>query len=146
MNCFTPKKKLDIDYKEYRVYKQTTNDNYKPKPNKRYDSFQDTTNPDVWGPLFWFTLHNGASVYPIQATEIQKDMMRGFIYGIPSMLPCNTCKIHANNYIQSHNIDNIIKGRESLFKWFVDFHNKVNVRTNKRYVPLEEAKAMYNIS
>ena len=38
-----------------------------------------TTNPNVWGPSFWFTLHNGASKYPVSATPIYIEKMKNFI-------------------------------------------------------------------
>ena len=30
------------------------------------DRYVNSANPEVWGPAFWFSLHNGALRYPIQ--------------------------------------------------------------------------------
>ena len=105
-----------------------------------------TSDPKVWGPSFWFTLHNGASKYPISASPIAQERMKGFILGIPEMLPCAACKVHATNYIEKNmdNLDEIVSGRESLFKFFNHFHNMVNKRYNKPIVSVEEGHKKYS--
>jgi len=62
------------------------------------------------------------------------------------MLPCIECKEHANRYIAEHDasLHTICKTRESLFKFYVDFHNSVNRRKNKSVMTLEKAKQLYN--
>jgi len=109
------------------------------------EQIEHTSNPNVWGPPFWFTIHNGICKYPISASNIQKERMKGFILGIPVMLPCEICKIHANNFIDDSkkDLDLICSKRESLFKWSVDFHNSVNKRNNKKEISYEEAKNIY---
>ena len=110
------------------------------------NEYNNMVNPNVWGPAFWLILHTGASNYPISASPITKKRMKGFILGIPSMLPCATCSDHATIHIEEHKdeLDNICSGRETLFKFFVDFHNIVNERYGKKYVSLEDAYKMYN--
>jgi hypothetical protein len=107
--------------------------------------YENTSSPDVFGPAFWFTLHNGASKYPIEASYIQAEKMKGFIKGIPVMLPCERCSSHAQTYIERKDdeLNDIVSGREKLFKFFWEFHNYVNKRYNKPEPTLEEAKTMY---
>ena len=71
--------------------------------------------------------------------------MKGFILGIPVMLPCEICKVHATHYIDDikKQLDIICSGRDSLFKWSVDFHNSVNKRNNKKEISYEEAYKIY---
>lgn len=104
------------------------------------------TDPSVWGPAFWFTLHNGASKYPTLASPITKNRMKGYIIGIPTMLPCVACTLHATNHIEKNKdrLDDICSGREKLFTFFVDFHNIVNKRYNKPILSVEEAYNIYN--
>ena len=106
---------------------------------------ENTSNPSIWGPSFWFTIHNGICTYPISASLIQKERMKGFILGIPAMLPCEICKVHATHYIDDvkKQLDIICSGRDSLFKWSVDFHNSVNKRNNKKELSYEEARKIY---
>ena len=119
----------------------------RPQLKLRYEEkkFDNTSHPDVFGPSFWFTLHNGASRYPIKASPFQAEKMKGFIRGIPVMLPCDKCSEHAQSYIEENekNFDDIVSGRENLFKFFWKFHNSVNKRTGKPETSLEDAKKMY---
>lgn len=109
-------------------------------------TYKNTSNPAVWGPSFWFTLHNGSSKYPVKASKIHQERMKGFILGIPMMLPCSGCKPHAIAYIESikPKLNTIVSGRDNLFKFFVDFHNEVNERYNKKKMGYHEAYKMYS--
>lgn len=122
-----------------RVFKKEIRMRYEEKEH------ENTSAPDVFGPAFWFTLHNGASKYPIEASPIQAEKMKGFIKGIPVMLPCEKCSSHAQTYIESkdNELDDIVSGREKLFTFFWEFHNYVNRRYGKPEPTLEEAKMMF---
>jgi hypothetical protein len=122
--------------------KQTKQSHMKWQTN-HYSNMSD---PRVWGPAFWFTLHNGSSKYPIDASPFTKERMMGYIKGMPFMLPCTACKGHAITHINENkdNLDDICSGREKLFKFLVDFHNTVNKRHGKRIVSVEEAYKIYD--
>jgi hypothetical protein len=104
-----------------------------------------TEEPSVWGPSYWFTLHNSAVYYPIKASPFFIERMKGFILGIPVMVPCEQCRDHATAYIESvyQNLEQIVSGRDSLFKFFVDFHNYVNKRLNKPEMSYQDAYNLY---
>jgi len=106
----------------------------------------DNTNPSVWGPPFWFTLHNGALNYPSLANPLYIERMKNFILGIPVMIPCHTCKDHAISFIEYHKdqLDYICASRDKLFKFFVDFHNQVNVRYKKPEMSYSDAYKLYD--
>lgn len=105
-----------------------------------------SSDPEVWGPSFWFSLHNGALKYPINPSPIWKERMKHFIIGIPVMLPCEKCSHHASSYIESQykNLDDIVKNKDNLFTFFCNFHNIVNERLNKPQITIEEAYKLYN--
>ena len=73
--------------------------------------------------------------------------MKGFVKGIPFILPCDECRIHAINYIEErdYELDKICENRKNLFKFFVDMHNFVNLRTNKKKFTKKDVKKIYNI-
>ena len=103
-------------------------------------------NPEVWGPAFWFSLHNGAVQYPKNAAPIWRKRMKSFIKGIPVMVPCSKCSEHASAYIESlsdEKLNDIVKNRDKLFKFFVDFHNFVNKRIGKNTFSLEAVEKMF---
>jgi hypothetical protein len=105
-----------------------------------------TANPDIWGPAFWFTVHNGASKYPIKASPIVSERMKAFILGMPVMIPCQTCKEHATSFIEAKyaDLDDICSTRQKVFGFFVDFHNKVNKRYNKPILSYDDAYKLYS--
>lgn len=101
--------------------------------------------PTIWGPTLWFNLHNGAASYPISASKLTKERMKGYIEGLPYIIPCKDCQMHASDYIGKNkdNLDFICSTRDNLFKFFVDFHNEVNKRKNKKIITYEDAKNIY---
>lgn len=101
--------------------------------------------PEIFGPSLWFSLHIGSTKYPINASPITVYRMKNFLYGLPIMIPCEKCKQHAISYIESNdnNLDSICSGRETLFCFFVDFHNMVNEILQKPIMTYEKAKDMY---
>lgn len=104
------------------------------------------SSPEVWGPGFWFSLHNGALKYPDAPAPLWKERMKSFIIGIPVMLPCEKCSLHASAYIESQyaNLDEIVKNKDSLFSFFCNFHNTVNERLNKPTMSLKDAYELYS--
>jgi hypothetical protein len=113
----------------------------------KYELIEGTgISPDVFGPPFWFTLHNGAAKYPTNPNKIVQKKMKDFIIAIPVMLPCLKCKDHSISYIESNleSLDDIVSSREKLFNFFVDFHNYVNKRYGKKIYSYDEAYNLYN--
>jgi len=103
-----------------------------------------TQTPEVFGPAFWFTLHAGASALPEVLSPISANRLKGFINGIPEMVPCIECSEHARAYVEANRvkIDNMKRG-DDVFKFYVDFHNYVNLRLNKPLFTYEKAYEMY---
>lgn len=101
--------------------------------------------PEVFGPPLWFSLHNASVYYPENASPAHAERMKNIIVGLPVLIPCETCKEHATNYIETnkHTLMDVCKSKEKLFKFFVDFHNYVNERLGKRKWSYEEARVMY---
>jgi hypothetical protein len=112
-----------------------------------WDNIQDTTNPSKWGPSFWYILHNAAAHYPENAAPICAERIKGFILGIPYMLPCKSCSNDAMIYIDSRSseLNDICKSRKSLFDFFYQFHNYVNTKTGKTQLSKESAYKLYKM-
>lgn len=110
------------------------------------DRYVNSANPEVWGPAFWFSLHNGALRYPIQASPTWKERMKHFILGIPVMVPCEKCSDHATAHLEAnyYRMDEIVSSRSKLFEFFWEFHNFVNERLNKPKMTLDDAYKMYS--
>jgi hypothetical protein len=123
----------------------TQHNNNKMQIKWETKDYSSTSNPDVWGPSFWFILHLGSIKYPLNPSPLAKGRMKNFIIGIPIMVTCDSCREHATAFIESnmHNLDDICSSRDKLFKFFVDFHNKVNKRYGKRTYSYDEAYKLY---
>ena len=124
--------------------------NDSPNINMKWTTLQyaNSSDPNVWGPSFWFTLHNGAARYPIKASPICAERMKGFIMGMPVMIPCEKCQDHATAHIEQnyHRMNEIVSGREQLFNFFVSFHNYVNKRYGKPEMDYKTAYDLYTSS
>lgn len=105
----------------------------------------DLSKPEIFGNPYWFTLHNGAAHYPIKASPLCAEKMKGYIIGIPVTLPCETCADHATAFIESvrPNLDYIVSGRDPLTTFFCNFHNYVNKRLGKPEVSVEDVNRMF---
>lgn len=116
------------------------------EPSCTYHNKKANNNPLVWGPPFWYTLHNGAFHYPKHASPLHAERMKNFIIGIPVMVPCVKCKEHATAFIEKHRskLSDICSNKNDLFNFFVDFHNQVNKRYNKTVLSYEDAYSIYN--
>lgn len=102
-----------------------------------------TTNPDIFGPALWFTLHNSAVNYPNRPTNIAKKSMKQLIQNLSNLIPCKNCKVHFQEYVNASDLDYAVANRENLFQFWVSVHNYVNERTNKPLMSLETAKNLY---
>ena len=117
-------------------------------PNSVDNPGVDLADPKVWGPHFWFVLHNGTASYPRRATPIAIGKMVGFIEGIPTMLPCGSCTLHAEAFIDSKRsgpggLEAWCAGRDTLHDFLIEFHNSVNERQHKDIKSKEAVIAMY---
>ena len=108
-------------------------------------NYTSTADPAVWGPAFWFTLHNSAAHYPVTASPITRERCKGFVLGIPYMVPCKACSDHASAFIDKYksNLDQICSGRHNLFDFYRIFHNFVNERFGKKQMSYDEAFKLY---
>jgi hypothetical protein len=72
--------------------------------------------------------------------------MKGFVYGLPAIMACKSCSVHALAYIQERDceLDDICSSKNTLFKFFVDFHNYVNERTGKQILSYDDVLKLYN--
>ena len=109
------------------------------------NNINDNNKPSVFGPPMWKMYHTMAIRYPNNPSSIYKTKMEHVIKNIPLLLPCDKCKNHASAFIDINkdNIGFICSSKNNLFNFFVDFHNTVNKRHNKKTITYEEAMKLY---
>lgn len=99
-----------------------------------------TQNKSVWGPHFWYVIHNFSANYSVFPSAVEEEIAKKFVKIIPFIIPCSECSEHAYNYIKENvNEDSgIFSSKKSLSKFFFDFHNSVNKRLNKKQYTWEK--------
>ena len=137
------------DIYSYKLPKSSLNDNREfyqdlEKLSKSSELVQ-TSNPKVWGPIFWKTLHIMSVYYPMKASPIVRQRMKSRILCIPYELPCEECRSHCISFIESKydDLDNIVSGRDELVKFFTNFHNAVNKRHGKSEWTVQQVYELY---
>jgi hypothetical protein len=80
-------------------------------------------NKDFWGPSIWFSIHFAAA--GLKPENIHS--YRNFIYSLPFLLPCKTCKEHLNKNLSKYVLDNYLN--KLYWSWML--HDAVNTDLKK---------------
>jgi hypothetical protein len=83
-------------------------------------------NPKFWGPHGWIFLHTVTMNYPKEPTNEDKTLYRNFFSSLKRVLPCEKCAHHYKQHIVDEPIDPALDSRDSLVRWLIKIHNKVN--------------------
>lgn len=102
-----------------------------------------SSDPNIFGPPFWFVLHNAANSYPNQPTQWIREGMKQLLINLPLLVPCINCKEHFYNLLRTTNLNTVVSSKENLFAFFVETHNYVNRRYGKSEMTVNEAKELY---
>ena len=99
--------------------------------------------PIVWGPHSWYFLHSITLAYPDNPTDDDKTIHKNFFESLKDILPCDKCRVHFNQNLTTYPIENHLENKESLFRWLVDIHNRVNVDNGKREYTYDKVTELY---
>ncbi len=99
--------------------------------------------PEVWGPVFWATLHIVSLGYADEPTYAEKRAAKEFYNALPYVLPCPVCREHFREVLQAIPVENWLDNRTSLVEWVWMAHNRVNERLGKPQVTKAEFFAAY---
>ena len=95
---------------------------------------------DNWGPVLWAILHalaqKSGNVSAPCFREDEKRQWKTMIEGLPKIIPCPSCREHAEEWIRAHPMFNPKTISQSelhdwIVDWFYDFHESVNLRLEK---------------
>jgi hypothetical protein len=105
----------------------------KPQPD-----YPETEN---WGPVLWAILHalaeKSGNVSTPSFRDDEKRQWKNIIDGLPKIIPCPSCREHAEEWIRAHPIFDLKTPMNSsdlhvwLVDWFYEFHESVNRRLGK---------------
>lgn len=81
-----------------------------------------------WGPLAWHLFHSITYTYSI---KLKKNYIF-FFKNLYKLIPCPYCSKDIKNIITDNINDNIFENKNKLIEWFIDIHNKVNIKLKKK--------------
>jgi hypothetical protein len=99
--------------------------------------------PEVWGPIFWSTLHIVALGFPDEPSYAEKRAAKEFYNSMAYLLPCPVCREHFTTVLQGLPVENWLDNRKSLIEWVVMAHNRVNERLGKPQLTVEQFYTKY---
>ena len=103
--------------------------------------------PETWGPVVWHALHYITLGYPDNPSEENKQKYKLFFSLLADVLPCSICANHfSDNLIKMPLSDEVLKNKESLIKWLIDFHNVVNEMNKKPIIKYEDARKLIEVN
>jgi hypothetical protein len=82
-----------------------------------------------WGPQFWATLEFLAFNYPQNPSDQDRQNMKTLYSLLPELLPCSSCQTHFAQLLKDYPIQ--LDSRDTLTRWLVEAHNRVNDRLKK---------------
>jgi hypothetical protein len=97
--------------------------------------------PTRWGPHLWFYLHTISFNFPDNPTHLQKTQHLDFYNSLGNTIPCEKCKNHYASHLQTQ--PPRLENRDSIIRWTVDLHNRVNKSLGKREWTYDEAVDAY---
>ena len=101
-------------------------------------------NTQYWGKSGWKFLHAITYAYPDQPSKEDKAAMSNLFQLLCLVLPCKKCQEHWAENLKKYPVEPHLDSRESLTKWLIDMHNRVNQQTGKPVVPAKKVQAMYS--
>lgn len=113
------------------------------KPKKKESVI---TDPKIIGPGIWVQIH---IMGVLAVDEKGKQKFIDFMWFQAETFPCENCRKHINQYLQSHPFDHLYNAKNDegeeigMFKWSWMFHNTVNTRLRKPYMDWNTAWEMY---
>lgn len=103
---------------------------------------------ETWGPNAWSHLHTLAFLYPSSPTAEDKRHMHSFIIGFAHTIPCEKCRRHFLNMIQTEIFDGseskLFASQEIFSRATVRWHNAVNERLGKPIMKYSDVYILYH--
>lgn len=90
--------------------------------------------PETWGPSMWLMVHLIAATYPARPTPEDKERYAAFFNSLRDVLPCEGCRRGYDTILRTvptQLTPQVFASTQTLFKWTVDVHNRVNAKLGK---------------
>ena len=102
--------------------------------------------PKIWGPSFWYVIHTISFNYPVTPSYAQKRIHHDFYVNLKELIPCENCRKHYQQHLNTHPITPALDSRTDLVKWTITLHNIINLKLGKNTMTVEEVMMAYKNS
>lgn len=119
-------------------YAQGHVDRARGPPRRRVLQAAPGFSPETWGPSMWLMVHLIAATYPANPTQEDKERYAAFFHSLRDVLPCEGCRRGYDTILRTAPTQltpQVFATTETLFKWTVDVHNRVNAKLGKPVNP-----------
>ena len=100
-------------------------------------------NSQYWGTITWIFFHTLAEKIKDEYFENNKELFINIIIKTCNHLPCPDCSEHATKVLKQAYLNNI-KTKKHFIEFLRQFHNIVNIKTNKKELMREEIDGLYS--
>ena len=94
-----------------------------------------SSDPRIFGPPVWASLHLLANNYPAVADAETQRNFRRLLFALARALPCQHCGRHFRAFLRRQNVAGALDGRQSLVRFLVEAHNSVSRHTRPEQPP-----------
>lgn len=108
-----------------------------------YAILRATMRMDIAGPALWRGGHAITFHYPVAPSPAKQRAAAAYFEAFRELLPCEDCQQHYGRELAATPVEAAVGSRDTLSRWFVDLHNRVNARLGKPYVPYDDVAAEY---
>ena len=97
--------------------------------------------PAVWGPHYWFFLHSVALHYPKLPTATTKKIHYRLIHNFHEFIPHREIAATFVTLLAKYPVAPYLDSRTQFVRWVHFIHNKINEKTLKPTITLEEHRS-----
>lgn len=105
----------------------------------------DGISPELWGTPLWLSLHFITFSYPTSnPSEKTKREYKQFFKSVGNVLPCSYCRKSFKQFLKEMPLTSrVLSSRKNLVNWLFNFHNKVNVKLQKKPMSKRQFEQKY---
>ncbi len=97
----------------------------------------------IWGPHYWFFMMSVAMTYSDYPNDIVKRKYYDFYMNLPLFIPDKEMAKNLLAMLDSYPITPYLSSKDSLLRWVVFIHNKINTMIGKPNLSVDEAIRNY---
>ena len=90
-----------------------------------------------WGKITWYFIHTFCERIDEAFFVNNRETVLKILSSVCSMIPCPTCRSHADQYLKKNPMIKIVRNKEELKAYFFRFHNHATLNGNPSARPAD---------